>query len=140
MASTTDMFFAAVIVYLYSDDALVKIENLSRDVVFEFDISEDEMQQLRAQFDKESDELILKPKPFSRAHQALKRRLREMQQQGQVVWQSVRFIGRVESGRDDTWFAAAREAAQQRQREREMRDWRANGRGKGVADEHGKYR
>lgn len=125
MASTNDMFFAAVIVYLYSEETLVKIENLSRDLVFEFDLPEDEMQQLRAQFDEESDELILKPKPFSRAHQTLKRRLREMQQQGQIVWQSVRSIGRVESGRDDAWFEKAREAAEQRQREREIKEYRA---------------
>jgi hypothetical protein len=99
-STTSDIFFASVLHYLYGEASMLKIESEGRLSTFTFDIPEEDNRILREQFD--ADTLVLQAKSFAKSYWAITAMLKQMRRNCETSWT------RTEQ-RSDAFFADARE-------------------------------
>jgi hypothetical protein len=110
-----DIFFAATLMYAYGPECLRRIEiQETRRAAFVLEVPSLDAVELWKEY-LAGKLAVSDVRSLARNHGSLAKQLRELNQCGDTTW---------EAPRSEAWWKNARQAVQQRQREREHRDQR----------------
>lgn len=97
MSQTTDIFFASAMLYVYTEDALLKIDvtpdrfGRDRNAAYTLDIPSSEATEYKAQFDR-GELAITNLLSYVRTYTWLTRKLREMRTRGETSYCSPAWV------------------------------------------------
>ena len=132
LVQTDNFDLAALCSYLYGDQVVRKIEIVDERgrAMFSLAISQNEFDELQRRLFR--DEINVMLRSYQSVDKRLRWLIRETKRAG-GMWENEQIAEKKQLERSPEWWAAGQAAAQQRQKDREMREWRVSGRGKGIA-------